>query len=1765
MNNSGITNFNVLNTNALYIQGIKVDFGATNAYLQGEIDAIEQQLVGISAITSRIDFNQPTPLVGNLVITEENKNSVLLTAIQNINTQIGSLNKLDLTALPAIPTGACVITPTTTNQALKTLIDNIDVSGLDKFDLTAIPAVPAGAIVITPTTTNQALKALIDTINGQITTINNQLAHFSTFNYGADVMSGIADSTGFACAVSGGSAAGNGLFVYPNNTSVTEQIKLVSAQDKEIFIRGGDAVKIYGASNGSIGDRNRVEIGDATDVIAIGVNHGGLVDFPEIEIGCDGVPLSSLDSSTTLKGDVYFSDQASTTGIYNVAPYTPVMVADTAAGVNFGNCNNFTTDPTFSGLDVLATAGIAPITLTAGVGNIPISAGAGLISLTALAGGITLATGAGIMTINCGAGGFFLNSGAGVMNFASGVGNINATTIGGDIVLGAGKAVGGTAGNTILNALQKVTIQPDIETEIYKAAFLELNDNAGTPPVTANRLYQQGDALYWNGQLVQGGSGNQYVLKAGDTMTGTLVLPEANTSILTLQNLTTAPSPVTNRLYLLNNVLTFNGVAVGGGAGTFLPLAGGTMTGQLISSYDAGQVTPQLQITNTNNTAPVGGQGAAINLRNDATGVGSIGERCGKIDFAAKDSVGGGGRTYAAIQGYINDPTSTAIDGRLSQFVASNNTLTEFTRLVSTSTGVRQVNINAQNTTIGTSALGSASTETLRVQGSTAITTTLDVPLIQNAPAIYPATSTTLVDGAVKQYRPERVFRLNDYPSPLTAPTIDGEKVIILNSFGNPTNQVDSILQASDFPTISTLTFQSIQLAKYVDATASTPAMNVIVAVYPIALQVFVQPDIAGSALQLVNILQLGRNVGGSPSVADFCVTTYSNKTRIYFGGAFDVYNIPSPYSGSGTCGNFSGRVELTWAAGAITNVSVTPMLSNSSPQDSGSWISVDGVNNTIRCVIDVTGNSGFTQPVVAGDKLDSIVIGGFFTGIDATPNRPLQRISYYDYSNAQGGQAILFNNPDQSSTGLFQSATQIVGTFQGNVTQTQYLNMTLDGNMQYLGGTPPQDSWAAMVAQIKDSTGAILVQSAQVLVTTFNTYLFQLPAVTIPAGTGNTYTATLFITNFNNIPPNSVQFQSSLAGVPFGSLTGTLQPLPIGWRPLQSSNWAIPEGADGNIYGGGLCASGYMVFAYQGNQVITATTPLASDSIFSVYYNGSIASWNVIGEADLIQSAQGSSPDQTWDYGGRGVNCVTGGNPTLAYGAGNAIAYNELYFNTGFSSTSLAGVSFRPTDQDPYEMTDVLVINGVSGASLAANQLRPQFSSQSVYAVYRDNTKYPDVFFIAYGTSLGTATLPFSGGIPNYTTIQNAGSPIPCFYFGGYSDEVGYTGLVIGTNTNLYILKFTSGGELVIELSGCVVRTFNDVTPSQPIAATNKLTFPVDTDGGSVTLCGDTTTNPASWWAISQDGSLYYDNILIGGSGGGAITAVTAGWGINVTTTGTTAMVTNIGVLDVQVSGAGLSVSTQPQGIYTLANTGVTEITAGTGITISGGTGNVTINASGAAAGVSSLAMFPYVTGNQQNIVISPFQATTGALQILNQPTKVGFFARFTGFGEYGQLNIANGQSIFQGTNGADAAGRIPATPVQFFANIIPTYYSNTSKKVKFTCSISMNDVPNGFNQGNHYMYLAAGFYKNVQPVPAFASPMIQTSGVACAGTGSAITNLYTIGASWTDMYSLEQFDSQSNQILNSNQFFITAYTNYPLTNATGYLFWEVEYILDP
>lgn len=1703
MNNSGITNFNVLNTNALYIQGIQVDFGATNAYLQGEIDAIQQQLIPIEAITSRIDFTQQPLLIGDLVITEANKNSVLLTAIQALQQSIGSITKLDLTALPAVPPGACVITPTTTNQALKALID-------------------------TNTGNISTIQGQITSINTTIAGINAKLAHYSTFTYGSDTMSGIADGTGFAVAVSGGSQSGNGIFVYPNASAQTEQIQLISANDKNILLRGGDQVGIFGAQTASMTNRTLIDIGDKTDIIHIGRNHN-VGEYPEIDIGVDYNITSLANASTTnIEGDVYFSNFGSS--IYDVAPYTPLLCADTLNPLKLGNTNNYTTDPTLSGLDVTGN-GVAPITLTAVTGAIPISAALGLISLTALAGGITLATGAGIMTLNCGAGGFFLNSGVGVMNFASGSGNINTTTISGNITMGAGKATGGTAGNVVLNALQKAIIQPDTQTEIYKTAFIEMNTNATTPAVTTRRIYDVAGALYYNGSALGGGGGSAYVLKAGDTMTGALTLPEGITSILTLNNLTSPPSPVTNRLYLLNNVLTFNGTAIGGGGGAFVPLAGGTMTGALNINYDGGQTTPQFAVINTNNSTPIGSQGATIAVRNDSAGNGASGDRCGQLVFQAKDSVGTGARNFASIQAFVNDPTSTSIDGRLSTFVASSNTSTEMLRLVSTTTGVRQVNIAATNTIIGPSSLGASTTDALRVQGSQSITTTLDVPLIQNAPAIYPATSSTLVDGAVRQYHPERVYKLDDYPSPLSAPTMDGEKVFILNKTGNPAG-LDQIWAAADFPTISGTTITQVIQAKYVDKTSQTPAANYISTLYSNNVcRVFVQADVDGTALTMVQVCN-STNTNGTTGILDMVITCYGAAHRLYYGGAFTTTTLELAGSSVVSTNNFSGQIVNTWSSTGINTQTHTAMPSYATTQDGQGaiWGGIQGLNNMVNCLVDMTGNSsGFSQPTPpSGQKYDSIVIGGNFTGInDPTPSRLLNHIAYYDWTPTSNPTTTQVYNVTSGNQTGFPGSAQLYGSIgyldpQYSWTSTGSVRLRVDRT------SDPSATASCYMNIITQGGGSIVVTSSSIYINSdiFVDYQFTLPSFTPSQFT--TYQLQLNNLNLSN-PSCPAYFEQSDSGFGVAELTATnnISPSnPIGWRTFANDNWSTPVGPTSQVKGAAAFSSGYIGFAYTGQTIIAAPqSAITSNYYFSMYYSNGSATFQNLGSDDMVIETGAVIIGE--------VNCVTGGNPTLAYGPGNAIAYGEIYLNRFTTNGTTFGLNFRYTSNDPYNLSTNLIIteNG-----LAASQLLPSSGEKSV-SCFRNDAIFPNTYFLSMNTETKTATLPWSQGqAPNYTSLSltaypSPPTPLPSIGFGGYSDEIGYQGLVIygGSPTNGYLYKAANAGELVIDLSGCVVRTSGD--NGSPVVALDKLTFPAGQDGNSIMLLGDTTTdnpyNKPSWWAVSQDGILVYDNTTINSRGGGSS-----------------------GITSVTTTGSGLSSSTI-SGAVTLENTGVTSIVAGTNITISGATGAVTINATG-GGGVTSLSPYTLPSGNQTPFLIYPGYLTSGALQGYISPTKLSFYDAYVS-----NITISNGNSIFSGGQ---------SVPGGTIGQSISPQFTNTSKKYKLTCSVSIKDNIGGsnFNGGNHYGNFAITFSNTSIPSTSYGSIW---GGSGAGNSGAPIPTQSTgdvFGTSWTDVF-VNDVNSPGRYIDLGSTWDIFYIGNYSASSLSAYVYWELEYMVDP
>jgi hypothetical protein len=1562
-----------------------VDFSGSITFLQQEIDHIDNQVTALEAVVDRIDL---TGLTGDLVITDDNKNSVLLTAIEALQDDIGGFNKLDLSALPNAPPATCIITPSTTNDKLKILID--DLSG--NVSTLNIKVTDLSNNVATLNTKVIDLSNNVTSINNSITAINAKLAHITVYTVsgGATTMTGIRDGTGFAVDL-GGNDTGNGLFVYPNNDQHNSQIRLETSNDKKLYLRGGGAVEIYAGTNGTITARNSIFIGDVTDNIKIG-SFTNQTQYPLIEIGDPGAGL--LPSTTRLKGDVYLTQNAVTSA------YDQLVYASGNPST-IGKLNN-TTAPNLSGLTVTTVAGFPLVSITQLYGAITLTTGAGLISLLTGVGGINMTCGGGAVAINTGGGAVSINCGAGVLNMASGTGSSNWTTANGDVYIGAGKGTGGSAGNVTLNAVGNISIQPDASTNIFKTEFIEMNTNATTPATTTRRIYDICGNLWYNGQQLTNGQDPSgiYVLKTGDTMTGNLNVPTIQTteigSFVTDLSLNSSlnlivtptlegrynrtgyiefndnqgqPAVTSNRLYQQGNQLFFDGSAIGGGGGNFLPLTGGTLTGQLISSYDAGQTVPQLQLSNTNNTAPVGGQGAQIAIRNDATGAGSVGERCGIINFQGKDSLSAGGRTYANIQGFINDPSSTAIDGRLSVSVASNNTTTEMLRLVSTSTSVRQINLGATNTIIGASAIGASTTDTLRVQGSTSITTTLDVPTIQNAVNIYPATSSTLIDNAVRQYQPERLYKLTTYPEPLGPPTRDGEKVYFVNPTGNPVTSMDKLLAFTDFQSLPSFTgnftWEYIQKSCFYKGSSVTGGVDAWY--YSCKFNdgnsyIFAYIDFAGQIWKLYGIAKI---IG---EVNDMCVGNPAYQGgglnhRIYVGGSF-----ASGLTSNGLgffANNVVGINTVVISQGGIASISINDMSSAKDPAVAHEqpFTSVVGVSGVVNCIWNASGLNTFGLPTNA----DIIVIGGQFYQIGAsggTLYRGLASIAWYNTTWTSGLQ------------------TDQIGW------------STLDNNQRssepYVGvGTSSQGESVLGVGFWSDGWGAMIY-----------------------------------------------------SGTTFNNETGT------------------------------VTTSNSMVYFYHASGSVSFQIPNS--------------------DAGFIETGQTFPKENAYNT----TNVIKGGTPSGATAQYGDYTFETLAVTNGLTPAGNGnwGINWRPISTDPYQTTLCLVIDNQSVNS--ARQPLTQFSALQIVGFYSNQTVYPDQYFL--GTFLNgvyegfTLSAPFNS--PNYASINIGNIIAPIRSFASHSTILGYTGLNMYGNATaqdsggcVWIYKTTSAGDLTVELSGCLVRT------APNIYARDTITFLGVSDGSSLMLLGDTSTtgNPEgkpSWWAISQDGAIKYDNTTVDSGG---INSIVAGTGISEVTSGS------------QV---------------TISNTGVTSIVAGTNVTISstgtGGTGEVTINAT-ASAGTTTgfLSYYLQSTPNGGAVVLS--NNTNGMQSFTNAPAY--FFLPNTprvATGIATQFDLYNDGSLPAGTGWIRWTGSQSVTFQMTVPCNVTLYAYGTSNRISF--------VSNG--AGTPYIY--SNFYlssevrnsvtgmentDNPQRLNSFGASNISTQNAGVSGDPFDYQGLFT------------------------------------------------------
>lgn len=634
--NAGIYQINALNVDQFWINGVPLTQFVNNLIGSGQLT--QEEVDELKTISARIDVSG---LTGSWVVTDANKNAALKTLLDStVTTVSGNTSTISghtttlalhqttldnqaiaLAAATSTAGGAAagVAANTTTIAAHTTQLAAQDAAiaaanGNIATNTTAIAAagvsISAAATAIAAHTTaiaNNTTNITTNTTNitsntSAITTaqtnINNngnaiiaaglKNGRIDSWTYATgNIMTGIRDGTGFACALGNGESNQNGIFCYRNDSDQTAQIRIESQNQKQIYMRAGSAFLMYGGSDGTITARNLVRVGDETDNVQIGSLASG-IKFPLIHLGTD----EGVGSVTNLRGRLYLSQ--------SVSVYDCVLRASGIVGPENGRIST-TSSPAFSGLSVIDPAG--SIGLTAVLGAVNVNAGVGAITLTALLGGISAQTTAGAITYQTGLGPISFSTGAGPVNIATGSGNMNFTTISSNLYIGAGKGALGTSGELQLRSKDKISISPDATTEIDKTAYVEMADSASAPATTTRKLYHTSSELYYNGTklsnqtlsavLAAGNSAGSTALNMNSqnisgvaTITANLVDATTNVSSKSLTLQDNYVGSTTKTLYTDANAnLMYNGqqvaigsVAASGGGLTYIITAPTTTT-----------------------------------------------------------------------------------------------------------------------------------------------------------------------------------------------------------------------------------------------------------------------------------------------------------------------------------------------------------------------------------------------------------------------------------------------------------------------------------------------------------------------------------------------------------------------------------------------------------------------------------------------------------------------------------------------------------------------------------------------------------------------------------------------------------------------------------------------------------------------------------------------------------------------------------------------------------------------------------------------------------------------------------------------------------------------------------------------------------------------------------------------------------------------------------------------------------------------------------
>ena len=208
---------------------------------------------------------------------------------------------------------------------------------------------------------------------------------------------------------------------------------------------------------------------------------------------------------------------------------------------------------------------------------------------------------------------------------------------------------------------------------------------------------------------------------------------------------------------------------------------------------------------------------------------------------------------------------------------------------------------------------------------------------------------------------------------------------------------------------------------------------------------------------------------------------------------------------------------------------------------------------------------------------------------------------------------------------------------------------------------------------------------------------------------------------------------------------------------------------------------------------------------------------------------------------------------------------------------------------------------------------------------------------------------------------------------------------------------------------------------------------------------------------------------------------------------------------------GSGISVAGGPitnAGIITVTNTGVTRLTAGSGITLTGNTGNILISAAGAGGGITSID-FNSQTGLtfSNNPIVAPAAGTIS----INLPTNLVIVGNITAQGRF----VGNGSGLSNIVlANITGIGNISSYNLEEFQKKISKERNMACKSVMFpSIDFSQNTLLGNWTGGS---CAAFGFKRTIskdsEKKEILYSIKVQERDIACRGRGLQSLNMVTI-----------------------------------------------------